>query len=124
MRNYKINLERMEFRAYHGCYDMEQVVGNRFTVDLELITELPTVDDVNETVNYLEVYNVVAEQMKVTCRTIEAVATGINKAVLDRFEAVYKIKCKVAKLAPPLGGKIASVSVEVKDVREKKREEI
>ena len=33
---YRIVLNRMEFRAFHGCYDLEQQVGNRFTVDLEI----------------------------------------------------------------------------------------
>ncbi|MFI3270347.1 MAG: dihydroneopterin aldolase [Rikenellaceae bacterium] len=120
MRNYKITLERMEFRANHGCYDLEQVVGNRFSVDLKITTHLPENDDVTEAVNYLEVYETVAEQMKVTRRTIEAVAKQINEAVMARFEAVYKIECKVSKLAPPLGGKVASVSVEVKRTRERR----
>ena len=35
---YRIVLNRMEFRAFHGCYDLEQQVGNRFTVDLEAQT--------------------------------------------------------------------------------------
>ncbi len=112
----------MEFRAYHGCYELEQMVGNRFSVDIELTTELGSIaqsDDVTQAVNYLEVYEVVAEQMKITRHTIEAVAVQINEAVLKRFEAVYKIKCKVSKLAPPLGGKVASVSVEIKDVRKR-----
>ena len=26
---YTIELHQMEFRAYHGCYDLEQKVGNR-----------------------------------------------------------------------------------------------
>ena len=33
---YRIALDRMEFRALHGCYELERKVGNRFTVDLEL----------------------------------------------------------------------------------------
>ena len=32
---YRIVLSRMEFRALHGCYELERKVGNRFTVDLE-----------------------------------------------------------------------------------------
>ncbi len=37
---YRIVLSRMEFRALHGCYELERKVGNRFTVDLELTAEL------------------------------------------------------------------------------------
>ena len=33
---YRIVLQRMEFRALHGCYELERKVGNRFTVDLEI----------------------------------------------------------------------------------------
>ena len=28
---YRIVLSRMEFRALHGCYELERKVGNRFT---------------------------------------------------------------------------------------------
>ena len=33
---YRIVLQRMEFRALHGCYELERKVGNRFTVALEI----------------------------------------------------------------------------------------
>ena len=35
----------MEFRAYHGCYDLEQKVGNRFNVELLITTHLGSVAD-------------------------------------------------------------------------------
>ena len=111
---YRIHLERMEFRAFHGCYDLEQQVGNRFMVDLELTTELGEVaaaDDVTLAVNYLEVYEVVRAVMKQTQRTIERVAMNIIDAVKERYPQVAKVRCTVTKLAPPLGGKVGAVSV-------------
>lgn len=111
---YRIALERMEFRAFHGCYDLEQQVGNRFEVDLELTTRLGDAavsDDVSKTVNYLLVYEVVQTQMRITQRTIERVAMNIITAVKMQFPAVCRVRCTVAKLAPPLGGKIGRVSV-------------
>ena len=64
-----------------------------------------------EAVNYLTVYEIVRERMAVTQRTIERVATNIIEALHTRFPAVRHVRCTVAKLAPPLGGKIARVSV-------------
>ena len=32
----KIILEQMEFYAYHGCFQEEQIIGNRFVVQLVL----------------------------------------------------------------------------------------
>lgn len=37
---YTIDLQGMEFHAFHGCYDLEQRVGNRFEVTLSITTEL------------------------------------------------------------------------------------
>lgn len=111
---YRINLDGMEFRAYHGCYDLERKVGNRFVVDLELVTELGRVaeeDDVELAVNYLKVYETVREVMAVEQRTIERVSQNIIDTLCARFPAIVGVRCRVAKMAPPLGGKVRSVSV-------------
>lgn len=111
---YHIRLERMEFHAMHGCYELERQVGNRFTVDLEITAELGSAakdDDVRQTVNYLLAYEVVREQMRVTQHTIERVAMNIIDAVYHTFPPIRHVKCTVSKLAPPLGGKLEKVSV-------------
>lgn len=111
---YTIDLQGMEFHAFHGCYDLEQRVGNRFEVMLSITTELGGIaahDAVEEAVNYLTVYEIVRERMAVKQRTIERVATNIIEALRTRFPEVRHVRCTVAKLAPPLGGKIARVSV-------------
>lgn len=113
---YKIRLEEMEFRALHGCYELERKVGNRFAVNLEITTELGEVaerDDVTLAVNYLTVYEIVRAEMKTTSHTVEAVAVRIIDAIKSRFAEVRSVRCEVAKIAPPLGGKIARVSVVV-----------
>ena len=111
---YRIVLQRMEFRALHGCYELERKVGNRFTVDVEITTELGDVaaeDSVEKAVNYLTVYEVVRRQMAVTQRTIERVAMNIIDAIHAEFPQVRHVTCTVSKLAPPLGGKLDRVSV-------------
>ena len=111
---YRIALDRMEFRALHGCYELERKVGNRFTVDLELtalLGEAAAEDDVEKTVNYLTVYQIVRERMGQTQRTIERVALNIIEALSAAFPQLRHVKCTVSKLAPPLGGKLDRVSV-------------
>lgn len=111
---YRIDLRDMEFRAYHGCYDLEQKVGNRFRVQLSIWTELGEVarrDDVTLAVNYLSVYEQVREVMARTQRTLECVACNIIESLKEQFPAIERVACTVAKLAPPLGGKIREVSV-------------
>ncbi len=112
--HYRIELEGMEFHAFHGCYDLEQQVGNRFRVDLKITTELGRVaeqDDVMQAVNYLTVYELTREVMGRTQRTIEAVAQNIIGELKSKFPQVVQVECRVAKLAPPLGGKVREVAV-------------
>ena len=107
----------MDFHAFHGCYELERQTGSHFEVSLRLRTELGTVaehDDVTEAVNYLTVYEVVREQMARTQHTIERVAQNIIDALHERFSQIREMECKVIKLAPPLGGKVARVSVTLK----------
>ncbi len=110
---YTIKLSAMEFHAFHGCYDLEQKVGNRFVVDVDITCSQTDIaaDDVTRAVNYLTVYEIVAEQMKRTQRTIEAVALNIIDALKEYSSQVETVRCEVAKMAPPLGGKIQRVSV-------------
>ena len=56
-----IELENMEFRAFHGCYPLEQVVGNRFRVNVTLTADLSRAaasDRVDDTINYLQVFEI------------------------------------------------------------------
>lgn len=111
---YRIVLKGMEFHAFHGCYELERKVGNRFSVDVEITTELGEVaaeDAVEKAVNYLSVYEAIRQQMSVTQRTIERVAMNIIDAIHCGFPQVRHVKCSVSKLAPPLGGKVERVSI-------------
>jgi dihydroneopterin aldolase len=104
----------MEFRAAHGCYDLEKRVGGNFEVDITLEVEGGSAverDDVTGTVNYVEVYETVREQMTITSDIIENVALRIVDAVRARFSQVTRVEVTVSKIAPPIGGKSAKVSV-------------
>ena len=63
-RKFTIQLRDMEFRAYHGWYPEEQVSGNDFLVNihLDLISDMPVVRDLTETVDYAEVYALVENE--------------------------------------------------------------
>ncbi len=104
----------MEFRAAHGCYDTEQRVGGNFIVDVALEVEdggAAQADDVTRTVNYVEVYEIVREQMAIPSRIIENTAYRILETISARFPQVRRGELTLAKLAPPIGGKAAKVSV-------------
>lgn len=114
MANTIIELENMEFQAFHGCYPLEQVVGNRFLVNVTIEANLQNAalsDDVKETINYLNVYQTVSREMAKKSHILENVAARIIDAIYNDFPVCEKVTVKVSKMAPPLGGKIEKVSV-------------
>ncbi len=122
MATYIIELERMEFRAFHGCYELERKVGNRFAVDIAVEVSCDAEsgrifesDRVEDGVSYLTIYEITRKEMARTQHTVEVVAKNIIEAIRAECDPaasqIVEVRCKVAKLAPPLGGKVASASV-------------
>ena len=112
----KISLNGAEFFAYHGVYPGEQKIGNCFLVDIDVAFTPETVitdDNLSSTVNYQELYEIAAEQMKHPRKLIETVAQGILDDVKDAYPAVEFIMVTVKKLNPPMGYKIGYASVTV-----------
>ena len=110
-----IQIEGMEFYAYHGHFEEERVVGNDFIIDLEFETDLEPAaasDEIEDAVNYQIVYNLVKEQMTIKSALLEHVANGIIEAIYREFPTqISDLKVKVSKMNPPLNGKIKNVSI-------------
>lgn len=109
-----ISLEGMEFYAYHGCYETERVVGNRFEVNLWVDADVSVAaqnDSLQESINYLHLYNIVEREMMKTSHIVENVAHRIVTAIHSEIEGISHVKIQISKLAPPTGGKISKVCI-------------
>jgi dihydroneopterin aldolase len=109
-----IIIENMEFYAFHGHYREEQIVGNRFIVDLSIETDMSVPsksDNLKDAVNYQQAYQIVKAQMDRKSYLLENIAGRILNALYEEMEGIKKAKVKVSKLNPPIGGKVGSVSV-------------
>lgn len=109
-----IEINGMEFYAYHGCYDVERVVGNKFIVDIQIVSDCGAAaqsDDIHDALNYVTVYEIIAREMRIKSHLLEHVAQRILQSIRDVFPEIQQITVKVAKMNPPLGGKITSTSV-------------
>jgi dihydroneopterin aldolase len=106
----------MLFYAHHGCFEQERVIGTHFRVDMRITTDTSraeATDNISDTVNYLEVYQVVKAQMEIPSNLLEHVARRIGDAVKLGFPAVESVWVRVCKLNPPLGGQMDWVGVEI-----------
>ncbi len=111
-----IEIEGMEFFAYHGCFKEEQLIGTRFRVDAALTantSEAEETDNLKHTVNYQAVYALIRHEMEQHSHLLEHVARRIIDSIYSKYPTISHVKIKVSKLNPALahGGKIEQVSV-------------
>ncbi|MCK5135398.1 MAG: dihydroneopterin aldolase [Bacteroidales bacterium] len=111
----KIVIEEMEFYAFHGHYQEEQIVGNRFLVDLELETNLKTPaesDRLEHAVNYQLAYQLIKKEMRrKKSNLLENIGKRILDALYDEMDGINKATVRIRKMYPPMGGPIKSVGV-------------
>jgi dihydroneopterin aldolase len=109
-----IQIENMEFYAFHGHFKEEQIVGNKFLVDLTIETDMEKpmeTDNLRDAVNYQKAYQIVKEEMEKKSHLLEHIAGRILDALYSEMSGITKATIKVSKMNPPMGGKIGSVSV-------------
>ena len=114
----EISIEGIRFFAYHGCQPEEQTIGNHFVVDIHFFaqtTKAEKSDDLNDTIDYSVVYDLVKEEMKISSKLLEHVGRRIMNALRNKFQKITKISVRISKLSPPINGEIKSVSVTLED---------
>jgi len=113
----KILMKHMAFFGYHGVFEEENRLGQKFFVDatLELDTKPAGLsDDMNLSVSYGDVYEVIKEIVEgKPFNLLEALAENIASEVLGRFSLIQGIKVIVKKPEAPVPGIFDYFGVEI-----------
>jgi dihydroneopterin aldolase len=111
-----IEIEGMEFYAYHGHFKEEQIVGSRFLVNVAIETNIEDAsisDRLADTVNYQSVYQLIKEEMETKSHLLEHVAGRIIDRICGNYTNLLNVKVKISKINPTMGGQIDKVSVTI-----------
>lgn len=118
----KMTLRGMQFFGYHGFLPEENVLGQRFGVELELrldLEEAAANDDLTKTVNYAELYGRVKAIVEgPPSKLIEALARRIASDLLDTYTIINEVTVRVTKPHPPFEIHFDGVTVELVRKRE------
>lgn len=118
----KIHITGIKTYAYHGAIQEERVLGQYFITDLVLhvdLTKASQTDDLNETVHYGEVYELVEKIVKgEPVSLIERLAGKINAELFDRYDKIIEIETTITKPNPPIDGNYDSVAITLYGKRE------
>jgi dihydroneopterin aldolase len=110
----KVELEGLEFHAFHGLYPHERVSGNWFEVDISVETDFSAAaatDELTGTVNYEVLFRIVKDEMDKPSKLLESVAEKIVNDVLSELPAALTVSLKISKLNPPIGGKAKRATI-------------
>ncbi|TAE31454.1 MAG: dihydroneopterin aldolase [Cytophagales bacterium] len=102
-----ISLEGLEFFAYHGFYDEEQKIGNKYSVDITVTTDFSEAarrDKLSATVNYEELYRITADVMKRPARLLEHIGHSLIEEIRRAYPTIGAVEVGVSKYNPPVGG--------------------
>ncbi|MCK9859258.1 dihydroneopterin aldolase [Paenibacillus sp. ATY16] len=115
-------MKGMQFYGYHGVFQEENRLGQKFIVDLDLKLDLEkaaATDDLDATINYAELY----EQIKSVVqgepyKLIEALAGGIATRVLEAYTMINEVAVRVTKPNPPFEIHFDGVTIELRRKRD------
>ncbi len=109
-----IRLKNIKIYAFHGCLLEEGQIGSDYLVNLSVRGNLKkaiTSDNLKDTVDYVVLQRIVAEEMEIRSKLLEHVGQRIINKVLLKAPLVNYVKITVSKVNPPIGGDVAEVSV-------------
>lgn len=108
-----ITVEGIKVFAYHGHLPEEAILGGHFIINVWVTTdteEVEKTDDLNHTVDYVRIIELVKEQMTIRSNMIEHPAKRIVDAILP-LNKVQKVKVEVEKIQPPIDAVFNKISV-------------
>lgn len=109
-----IEIEGMEFYAYHGHYSIEKKVGNRFVASVHIKTDCEKAgqtDKLEDALDYQAVYEVIKKEMEIPSDLLENVCSRILNKLYSTFTSIGEATIKLSKMNPPMGGQIEKVTV-------------
>ncbi|MGL4632483.1 MAG: dihydroneopterin aldolase [Leadbetterella sp.] len=112
----QVSLEGLEFYAYHGHFDEEQKLGNKYSIDVVVDfqeAQATHTDRLQDTLDYVEIYKSVEAVMRLKYRMLEKIGQSIIDRITEKFSFIEYIEVNVSKFNPPIGGICHKAKVKV-----------
>ena len=109
-----VALKDVKFKAFHGFYPEEQLIGNHFSIDVE-VTFLSNDDteNLNVTVNYEDINLIIINEMKKTQKLLETVVKNIIDELILKYSYIQTATVGIKKMNPPMPGEVGCSFVQL-----------
>jgi dihydroneopterin aldolase len=114
----RIELRGLEIRGCHGVLEHERETGQPFLYDVELELPEPRADELEETVDYRAVAELVRELSdERRFQLLESLAAAVADGLLERFGKVERVRVRVRKPEVDPGAPVECAAASVRRER-------
>jgi dihydroneopterin aldolase len=108
-----IQLNQLEFFGNHGVYAEERKIGGSYVVQcvLHYLPKVELVTELNQTVNYEKVFELIKQRMAAPTPLLETIAMELCYSIMAKFSKVEQVYVHIEKRSPPIPAFSGSVSV-------------
>ncbi len=101
-----VHLHNLQFNSFHGIHEEEKILGNEYLVDasVEFHEETSVITSIQDTIDYVDIYNIIKEKMSVPTPLLETVVMEIGNKIHNEFPQLRSINISVRKMYPPIEG--------------------
>lgn len=117
-----IILQDVRFHAFHGVMPQERTVGADFTLNLRIgydFSRAMETDDVDDTISYAAVYELVSREMAKPSKLLEHVAGRIANSLMKEYHEIQTLELRIMKDNPPMGADLGGAGVEIHLINDK-----
>ncbi len=109
----RITLNDLEFNTHLGLHAEEKKIAGLFIVNVELLFSetVGIINELEDTINYSKVYEIVKQRMHQNSNLLETVAMEIGSQILSEFLNITFIRIDITKQHPPISGFMGRVGV-------------
>jgi 7,8-dihydroneopterin aldolase/epimerase/oxygenase len=109
---FTVHLNNIKFFAHHGVHNEEGIIGTDFEVSVSVSFDAPEkVIALNDTINYVQVYEVIKNRFAIPDRLLETLAHCIVDDIYAIDNRITTINISIYKIHPPISNFIGTVGV-------------
>ena len=109
---FTIRLNKMNFFAYHGVHEEENIVGTEFEVSVAVSFKAPDeVIALSDTINYVAVFEIVKRYFSTPEKLLETLAQNITEEIYKIDRRITSINITIDKLNAPICNFTGNVGV-------------
>ena len=108
----KITLRNLICYSYHGCFSEENKIGSEYKLDIWVegnFSKAEATDNLENTIDYVELADLAADEMAISSKLIEHVADRILSKISLKWPNITKAGLTIKKMSPPMNQYVESV---------------